>query len=153
MFDGQMPQTPRTIDYNHRAFISSAESYGVAAFHLAQSGPHLAHPAPIGTLACHCMELSLKAVLLKRGAGPEDLRRHGHDLRKLLTASQLPWSDLDTDAVAFFADALREHAFRYIDMNRYYVLGEGIEALSTCETVFHRCLAVAMPGARRTLRR
>ena len=93
-----MSEIAGTVEYNHRAFMSSAECYGIAAFRLAQ-GPLLAHLVPVGTLACHCMELALKAVLLSRGAGPEDLKRHGHDLRRLLAATQLPWPDLDPDSV------------------------------------------------------
>lgn len=148
----EQDEAPLPPDYNYRAFIVSAESYGVAAFTVA-AGPYLHHPAPIGMLAAHCMELSLKAVLLKRGAGPEDLRRHGHNLRRLLSATKLDWSDLDKKAVDFFADAAAEHAFRYINMNNYFLIGDGHAPLELCEQVFHRCLQEVMPGAQRSLRR
>ncbi|MBO1023011.1 hypothetical protein IPV08_23940 [Methylobacterium sp. SD274] len=141
---------PPSKDYNHRAFIAVAESYGKAA-HVVAAGPRLPHPAPVGMLACHSMELALKAVLLANGAGEEDLKRHGHRLPELLDASGLDWSDLDRELVDFCADAMKEHAFRYIDMNRYFRLGEGAAVLELCDQIFHACLQVVMPGARRSL--
>ena len=77
--------------YSWQSFISFAESYGQAANYLAE-GPRLPHAAPIGALACHCVELSLKAVLLSRSAPPEVIKNYGHNLKRLFAASQLDWS-------------------------------------------------------------
>jgi hypothetical protein len=51
--------------YTWQGFIAYAESFGHAAVHVS-NGTHLMHNAPVGALACHCLELSLKAVLLSR---------------------------------------------------------------------------------------
>jgi hypothetical protein len=52
--------------YTWQGFIAYAESFGQAAAYVS-NGIHLMHEAPVGALACHCIELSLKAVLLKQG--------------------------------------------------------------------------------------
>ncbi|ACB28447.1 hypothetical protein [Methylobacterium radiotolerans] len=147
-----MPERSEAPNYNSRGFIAAAESYGTAAF-VVLNGPRLPHRAPIGMLAAHCMELSLKAVLLWNGATDKDLRKYGHNLRRLLEASGLDWSDLDEDSLDFYDDAAKEHAFRYIDMDQYFLLGDGERSLLMCEQIFHRCLQRVLPGAQRSLRR
>ena len=137
--------------YRHRqSFISFAESYGRAANYVAQ-GPELPHPAPIGALACHCIELSLKAVLLSRSAPPDMIRKFGHNLKQLFDASGLDRSDIDAEAIDYYHDAAREHAFRYRDSSRPYMLEHEQHLLPIMETVFHRCLNEVAPAARRSL--
>ncbi len=134
--------------YRWQGFITFAESYGQAANHTSQI--RLMHEAPVGALACHCIELSLKAVLLTKGASEDDLRRHGHRLRSLFEASGLDWSDIDTNALGHYHAALLEHAFRYRDSHRPYVV-EASVLLPMMEVVFHRCLQAVSPGAKRSL--
>jgi hypothetical protein len=52
--------------YTWQGFITYAESFGQAAVHVSND-VHLIHNAPVGALACHCIELSLEAVLFNRG--------------------------------------------------------------------------------------
>jgi hypothetical protein len=101
--------------YTWQGFIAYAESFGQAAAHVSND-IRLMHNAPIGALACHCIELSLKAVLLKRGYTPEQVVGFGHNLSKLFNETSnadLDWSDLDTKAIAYYGQAVLEHAFRY----------------------------------------
>jgi hypothetical protein len=110
------------------------------------------HNAPIGALACHCIELSLKAVLLNHGYTAEQVKDFGHKLKKLFKETRragLDWSDLDTKAITFYAQAVLEHAFRYRNSLRPYVLDDQ-KILAFTETVFRRC-AQAL-GAHRSLR-
>jgi len=72
------------------------------------------HKAPIGALARHCIELSLKAVLLNRGYTAEQVVDFRHNLNKLFNETRhagLDWADLDTKAIAFYAQAVLEQAF------------------------------------------
>jgi hypothetical protein len=137
------------VEYTWQSFIAYAESYGRSANYVA-AGPRLNHAAPIGALACHCIELSLKAVLLSQGASSDDLRRYSHDLRRLFNATELDWTDLDTNTVDFYHDAVVKHAFRYRDSQRPYSLDPD-HLLPLMEHVFHRCLQEIWPGANRTL--
>jgi hypothetical protein len=76
----------------------------------------MTHNAPVGALACHCIELSLKAVLLARGYTAEKVINFGHKLGKLFKETRqvgLDWSDLDTEAIVFYGRAMLDHAFRY----------------------------------------
>jgi hypothetical protein len=85
------------------------------------------HNAPVGLLACHCIELSLKAVLLGRGYTAEQVVAFRHNLGKLFNETRcasLNWSDLDTKEIAFYGQAVLEHAFRYRNSARPYVLDE-----------------------------
>ncbi len=138
------------MDCTWQGFITCAESFGQSAFHVA-AGPRLAHPAPAGALACHCIELSLKAVLLSRGAMPDDLRRYGRNLTRLFHESGLDWDHIDTEAVDFYHDALIEHGFRSKASNRSYSL-DADNLLPIMESVFQRCLEEVAPGVKRTLR-
>jgi HEPN domain-containing protein len=113
-------------------------------------GPRLPHAAPIGVLACHCIELSLKAVLLSKSAPPEMIKGYGHNLKKLFAASDLNWSDVDADALDFYNDAVLEHAYRYRNSSRPYMM-EPKHLLPIMEKVFHRCLNVVAPTAERSL--
>jgi hypothetical protein len=137
--------------YTWQGFIAYAESFGQAAVSVSD-GVHLMHNAPIGALACHCIELSLKAVLLHEGYTAEQVKDFGHKLNKLFKETRragLDWSDLDTKAIAFYARAVLEHAFRYRDSARPYVLDDQ-KILAFTETVFRRC-AQAL-GAQRSLK-
>ena len=137
--------------YTWQGFITYAESFGQAAVHVS-NGIHLIHNAPVGALACHCIELSLKAVLLNRGYTAEQVKDFSHNLKKLFNETReagLDWSDLDTKAIAFYAQAVLEHAFRYRNSARPYVFDDQ-EILAFTETIFRRC-AQAL-GARRSLR-
>ena len=111
------------------------------------------HNAPVGALACHCIELSLKAVLLNRGYTAEQIVVFRHNLNKLFNETRhagLDWSDLDTKAIAFYAQAVLEHAFRYRNSARPYVFLDQ-EIIAFTETIFRRWCAQAL-GARRSLR-
>ena len=59
----KMSSTQPIPQYTWQGFITYAESFGQAAAYVS-NGIHLMHNAPTGALACHCIELSLKAVLL-----------------------------------------------------------------------------------------
>jgi hypothetical protein len=110
------------------------------------------HNAPVGALACHCIELSLKAVLLGRGYSEKEVVAFKHNLDKLFNETRcagLDWSDLDTKGIAFYAQAVLEHAFRYRNSARPYVFDDQ-DILEFTETVFRRC-AQAL-GARRSLK-
>ena len=88
--------------YTWQGFIAYAESFGQAAVHVS-SGINMMHNAPVGALACHCIELSLKAVLLKQGYAEKQVVAFRHNLNKLFNETQLAgldWSDLDTKAIA-----------------------------------------------------
>ncbi len=139
-----------TMDCTWQGFITCAESFGQSAFHVA-AGPRLAHPAPAGALACHCIELSLKAVLLSRSATPDDLRRYGRNLTRLFNETGLAWGHIDTEAVDFYHDALIEHGLRSKASNRSSLLDPD-DLLPIMESVFQRCLEEVAPGAKRTLR-
>jgi hypothetical protein len=137
--------------YTWLGFITYAESFGNAAVFVS-NGIHLMHNAPVGALACHCIELSLKAVLIKQGYTAEQVVDFKHNLQKLFKETRhagLDWSDLDTKAIAFYAQAVLEHAFRYRNSARPYVLDEQ-EILAFTEMVFMRCARAL--GARRSLR-
>ena len=108
--------------YTWQGFITYAESFGQAAAYVS-NGIHLMHNAPVGALACHCIELSLKAVLLNRGYTAEQVVDFRHNLNKLFNETRhagLDWSDLDTKAIAFYAQAVLKHAFRYRNSARSY---------------------------------
>ena len=95
---------------------------------------------------------SLKAVLLNEGYTAEQVKDFGHKLNKLFKETRragLDWSDLDTKAITFYARAVLEHAFRYRDSARPYVLDDQ-KILAFTETVFRRC-AQAL-GAQRSLK-
>lgn len=146
-----MSESAKQPKHNPRAFIAAAESYGKAA-HAVAGLKDMPHALPIGTLACHCMELALKAVLLKQGATDEDLQyRYGHKLDVLLKASGLDWSGLDPEAVAICTEAMRDHRFRYIDLANYPDVRGGAVVLDLANQVFHACLQAVLPGAKRTL--
>src|SRR5437879_883299 len=66
-------------EYTWQGFIAYAESFGQAAMHVS-NGIRMPHNAPVGALACHCIELSLKAVLLSRGYTAERVIAFGHNL-------------------------------------------------------------------------
>ena len=137
--------------YTWQGFITYAESFGQAAVYVS-NGIQLMHNAPVGALACHCIELSLKAVLLNRGYTAEQVVDFRHNLNKLFNETRkagLDWSDLNTKAIAFYAQAALEHAFRYRNSARPYVFDDQ-EILAFTETIFRRC-AQAL-GARRSLR-
>lgn len=136
--------------YTWQGFIAYAESFGHAAVYVS-NGIHLMHNAPVGALACHCIELSLKAVLLNRGYTAEQVIDFRHNLNRLFSETRhagLDWSDLDTKAIAFYAQAVLKHAFRYRNSARPYVF-EDQEILAFTETVFMRCARAL--GAHRSL--
>jgi hypothetical protein len=137
--------------YTWQGFIAYAECFGQAAMHVS-NGIRMMHNAPVGALACHCIELSLKAVLLREGYTAEQVIAFRHNLNRLFNetrAAGLDWSDLDTKVIAFYAQAVLEHAFRYRNSTRPYVLDDqGI--LEFTETVFQRCARALR--ARRSLR-
>jgi hypothetical protein len=59
---GRKKSTAKPVpQYTWQGFIAYAESFGQAAVYVS-NGIHLMHNAPVGALACHCIELSLKAV-------------------------------------------------------------------------------------------
>jgi hypothetical protein len=126
--------------YTWQGFIAYAESFGQAAVSVS-NGLRMMHNAPVGPLACHCIELSLKAVLLSRGYTAEQVVAFRHNLNKLFNETQragLDWSDLDTKAIAFYAQAVLEHAFRYRNSARPYVFDDQ-DILGFTETVFRPC--------------
>jgi transcriptional regulator with XRE-family HTH domain len=145
------PDEPDEEDNTPNGFIVYAECYGRAAFRVANAG-HLPHNAPVATLALHCMELALKAVLLAGGVSGRSLQqRYGHDLKRLFRDSGLDWSDIDQEHIDFYADALESQTLRYRRSSRAYLI-EKDHILPITEKVFHRCLSVILPGAKRTLR-
>jgi hypothetical protein len=135
--------------YTWKGFIAYAESFGQAAVYVS-NGINLRHNAPVA-LACHCIELSLKAVLLKRGYTEEQVVAFRHNLNKLFNetrSADLDWSDLDTKAIAFYAQAVLEHAFRYRNSARSYVFDDD-DVLVFAGKVSIRCARAV--GARRSL--
>jgi hypothetical protein len=141
-------RSPRPERYTPAGFITFAEDFGTAAFHAYTID--LKHDGPIGALACHSMELSLKAVLLSKGATADEVVSYRHDLTRLFQDSGLDWSDIDPEAIAFYAEALDDQGFRYRDSDRPYVL-EPTHILEMMSKIFHRCLETVFPGAKRTL--
>jgi hypothetical protein len=136
--------------YTWQGFIAYAECFGQAAMHVSND-IRMMHNAPVGALACHCIELSLKAVLLRQGYAAEQVIAFGHNLDRLFNetrAAGLDWSDLDTKAIAFYAQAVLEHAFRYRNSARSYVFDDQ-DILEFMDTVFQRCVQAF--GARRSL--
>lgn len=146
------PPSPEPApQYTWQGFIAYAESFGQAAVSVS-NGAHLMHNAPVGALACHCIELSLKAVLLNEGYTAEQVKDFGHKLNKLFKETRrvgLNWSDLDTKAIAFYAQAVLEHAFRYRNSACPHVFDDQ-EILAFTETVFMRCARAL--GAQRSLK-
>jgi hypothetical protein len=136
--------------YTWQGFVAYAQSFGEAAVYVSK-GINLMHNAPVGALACHCIELSLKAVLLKRGYTAEQVVEFRHNLNKLFNETSnadLDWSDLDTRAIAYYGQAVLEHGFRYRNSARPYVCDDE-DILVFTQVVFRRC-AQAL-GARRSL--
>ena len=80
-----------TIDQTPFGFMTYAESYGRAAFIVekAMDEARMPWPVPVATLALHCVELSLKGVLVKQGMAPDEVRKFGHDINKLFEATPL----------------------------------------------------------------
>jgi hypothetical protein len=108
---------------------------------------------PIGTLALHCVELSLKAVLLKEGVTPKELQdRYGHKIKKLFAATPLDWSDVKVHQIEFYNDAIMSQALRYRRRDAPFYVMEPENLLPFMEKVFHRCLEHISPGANRGLR-
>ncbi|WP_230534396.1 hypothetical protein [Microvirga roseola] len=136
-------------------FLTYAESYGRAAFLLVRAideGARMGWSAPVATLALHCIELSLKSVLVKDGMAPSELRQeYGHNIKKLFAATPLDWSDVDTNAIDFNDDALGPVP-RYRRQDRPYNILHKERLFPLMETVFHRCLRYIDQEARRTLR-
>jgi hypothetical protein len=149
-----MMSTAKPIpQYTWQGFITYAESFGQAAVYVS-NGIRMTHNAPVGALASHCIELSLKAVLLGRGYSAKQVVVFGHDLDKLFNETRcagLDWSDLDTKGIAFYGQAVLDHAFRYRNSARPYVLDEQ-HVLQFMEKVFLRCVQAVAPSARRSLR-
>ena len=105
---------------------------------------------PVGTLALHCVELSLKAVLIKQGLHPETVRvRYGHNTKRLLEATPLDWSDLLEADVEFYIEAVLSQALRYRLQDKNYLMES--EPAPFMEALFQRCLAFVMPDAKRTV--
>jgi hypothetical protein len=137
--------------YTWGGFLAYAESFGQAAVHVSD-GIRMPHNAPVGAMACHCIELSLKAALLGRGYTAEQVIGFRHNLNRLFNETQragLDWSDLDTRAIAFYAQAVLEHAFRYRNSARPYRFDDQ-DILAFTETVFQRCARAL--NAKRSLR-
>jgi len=143
-------------DYTPFGFLTYAESYGRSAFIVAEaieSGARMPWGVPIGTLALHCVELSLKAVLLKEGVALVEMRgRYGHNIKKLFDATPLDWSDIDADHIGFYKDAVMSQALRYRLKDRPFYVMEPEHLLPFMDKVFHRCLEYISPGANRRLR-
>jgi hypothetical protein len=96
----------------------------------------------------------LKAVLLGRGYTAEKVINFGHKLGKLFKETRhvgLDWSDLDTEAIVFYGQAMLDHAFRYRNSARPYALDDQ-HVLQFMEAIFHRCLQAVAPSAKRSLR-
>jgi hypothetical protein len=149
-----MRSTAKPIpQHTWQGFIAYAESFGQAAMYVSD-GLSMMHNAPVGALACHCIELSLKAVLLGRGYTAKEVVNFRHNLDKLFKETRhlgLDWSDLDTKAIVFYGRAMLDHAFRYRNSARPYVLDDQ-HVLQFMQAVFHRCLQAVAPSARRSLR-
>ena len=147
------PKTRRTGPrYSATGFIVYAECYGRAAWRTQAAGG-LPHNAPVGTFAVHCAELALKAVLLKQGRRAHDLKRLGHDLSAIFEATGITWEAVGLTPLElnFWSDAVKSTTMRYMDSELYYVI-ESSQAVSFMEKLFHYCLEVVLPGARRSLR-
>lgn len=145
-----------TIDTTPFGFLTYAESYGRAAFLVVRAiddGARMPWSAPVGTLALHCVELSLKSVLVKGGTSPDELRQlYGHNIKKLFAASPVDWSDVETSDIEFYNDAVLSQTLRYRRQDRPYYILHKEHLLPFMETVFHRCLRYVDPEAKRTLR-
>jgi HEPN domain-containing protein len=148
-----------TSPVNAMSFIVYAESYGRAAYMLKSAidgGGHLPFDVPIPTLALHCVELSLKSVLIEMGMNPDELKKkHGHSLKRLFReTAALNWSDIDVDAIEFYHNALLSQALRYRQksVKDMYILMDNEQLFHLMETVFHRCLKYVSPTAKRSLR-
>ena len=145
-----------TIETTPFGFLTYAESYGRAAFLVVQAiddGARMPWSAPIGTLAHHCVELSLKSVLVKGGASPDELRQlYGHNIQQLFAASPVDWSGVDTDDIEFDNDAALGQTLRYKRQDRPYYTLHKERLLPFMEEVFHRSCRYIDPEAQRTLR-
>jgi len=135
---------------NAKKLIAYADSYSRAAHIVANSvreGAPRTWKAPIGSLALHCVELSLKAVLVQEGKTADEVRTaYGHNIKELFqaTATYLDWSDLHAAEIEEYSDAMTTHALRYANKN--VVLAD--EALLPfVDKVYRRCLDHILPGA------
>jgi hypothetical protein len=142
-------------DYTPYGFLTYAESYGRAASIVAkaiENGARMMWPVPIGTLALHCVELSLKGVVVKEGMTPDEIRlKYGHDLKKLFTATPLDWRDIDVEHIEFNSDAVMSQVLRYRRTDKLHYVVDPEHLLPFTETVFHRRLEHISAGAKRTL--
>jgi HEPN domain-containing protein len=143
-----------TIDQTPFGFMTYAESYGRAAFIVekAMDEARMPWPIPVATLALHCVELSLKGVLVKQGMAPDEVRKFGHDINKLFEATPLDWSDIDLKNIEFYSDAVLSQALRYRRKDKPYFVMDLDHLLPFMETVFRRCLKHVSPGANRGVR-
>ncbi len=108
---------------------------------------------PIATLALHCVELSLKGVLINEGMTPEEIRfQYNHKLKKLFADTPLDWSDIDVEDIDFYNEAVMSQVLRYRLKDKPFYLMEPEHLLPFMEKVFHRCLNHVGPSTRRTLR-
>ncbi|MEZ0171137.1 hypothetical protein [Microvirga sp. TS319] len=136
--------------------LTYAESYGRAAFLIVRAideGARMPWSVPVGTLARHCVELSLKSVLVINGTSPDELHHvYGHSIKELFAESPLDWSDVDTNDIEFDNDAVLSQTPCYRKHDRPYYILHKEHLLPFMETVFHRCLQYVDPKAKRTLR-
>jgi hypothetical protein len=136
-------------------FMTYAESYGRAAFVVSEAVVRARLPwtVQVATLALHCVELSLQAVLLKEGMAPNEVgNRFGHDIKALFQATPVDRSELDVHGIEFYSDAVLSQALRYRRKDKpFYDINDEL-LLEFMEKVFHRCLEHVAPGANRRVR-
>jgi hypothetical protein len=113
---GAASMTGRTATALARGFLTDAEEYLRAAQKLDQTNNGLAS-SPQYYLACHSIELILKAFILVSGGTEKELRKIGHDLQKACErATELglrPNDKRTGQIVSILAPYHLDHGFRY----------------------------------------
>src|SRR4051812_197857 len=129
----------KSSDTTPIGFLTFAESYGRAAVIVAQAvdrGARLPFPAPVGHLALHCVELSLKGVLSKKGMKASEIKNQfRHGLAALFDATSLDWSAIPRSEIDFYDYAVRSTALRYRHPSVYFIM-ENARTLAFMENVF-----------------
>jgi HEPN domain-containing protein len=99
-----------------RSFLTDAEAFLLAARTLDESGKVEAS-APKYYLACHSVELILKAYILTHGGKEAQLREIGHDLTEALSRATerglKPKDERTETLIEMLAPYHLEHRFRY----------------------------------------
>jgi len=133
----------------HVFSIVLAESYGRAAAALAKQIPvneWQPFRYPVATLAVRCIELSLKAVLLKDKTPVEDGESHKPRMSELLAATaHLDWSPIvGQNAMKALHAIAMSHALRQ-NKNKVAIVRDADSFMWLMNEVFQRCFRHVLP--------